>query len=471
MNKTLKASLATLLFVPTLHAQPACDTTQNQFTLINWNAWEMGNNTRYPFSAVRQNLLQYNPDVITLQEVKHCGNGFYSLFQPNVDFNYANMWCAQAQAYPGTGAGSAGSYGIGIASHYSSLSDKVLHEINGRTILGEKYQINGKAIWVWSAHTAFVTSETDKKRLQNFNTISAVINDHVLPNEAVILTGDFNANLDDPWGSNDPERGEMQVFWDNGFEDLWREQYPDINDSLGYTYYNISRIDYILARNLPEHWHIDALEVLNNVWCELGLNNEGKSISCGADGSIDHDPILLRFDTSDHANQKTRIALLKNTGAEQGTAHWSGDIESLNSNACDSVPAAHGSKLFAVGGVCTNESALGHASQHVDLNDYAADIQRANTTLYWGGLLRNYNGTDVPSMTVSFHDAQGNTLASHPARGSLRSSWTLQSNKALVPETTSYAVIHLTGTRHGGTDNDSYFDEVFLDIEVASGCE
>ncbi|WP_259386339.1 hypothetical protein [Pseudoalteromonas sp. MSK9-3] len=40
-----------------------------------------------------------------------------------------------------------------------------------------------------------------------------------------------------------------------------------------------------------------------------------------------------------------------------------------------------------------------------------------------------------------------------------------------MPETTSYAVIHLTGTRHSGTDNDSYFDEVFLDIEVASGCE
>ena len=292
-------SILIMLLIPFygLANQIACEIRKKEFTLINWNAWEMGQKNNYPFLQVREQLLSYKPDIVALQEVKRCGSGFYHLLRPNIDFDIQKMWCAENKAYPGRGEGSAGSYGIGLASKFKTLSDKIIREIHGRTVLGAKYLINDKPVWIWSAHTAFVTSPTDTTRLSDFETIAELINHHVSDSAPVILVGDFNADRDNPWGNTDPERGEMQVFFDQGFIDLWREKYPNIDDRPGHTYYDKSRIDYILARDLPLDWHIKKLKVLDNIWCDIGMDNQGRTIGCGTDTRVDHSPILIKIAT------------------------------------------------------------------------------------------------------------------------------------------------------------------------------
>ncbi|MCH9692311.1 MAG: hypothetical protein K0U59_09690 [Gammaproteobacteria bacterium] len=69
------------------------------FTVLNWNAHEMGNNNNYPFTKVREVLLSQNPDFVTLQEVKNCSTGFYNLLRQNINFDSESMFCAQSQAY------------------------------------------------------------------------------------------------------------------------------------------------------------------------------------------------------------------------------------------------------------------------------------------------------------------------------------------------------------------------------------
>ncbi|MDP5211018.1 endonuclease/exonuclease/phosphatase family protein [Microbulbifer sp. 2205BS26-8] len=292
----IKYSSFILLLSIEIVAQENClKDNEDYITLINWNAWELGQYNNYPYYEVRKRLLDLNPDILTIQEVKRCGFGFYSLLRDDIDFNDENMWCAEKYAYPGKGNGAAGSYGIGIASKYPTLKSKIIKEINGRTVLGVKYEVHNTPVWIWSAHAAFVKGPSDTTRLEDFHAINEIINLHNTNSEPVILSGDFNADRDRPWGENDPERGEMAVFWDNGFKDVWREVYPDIETKPGYTYYNISRIDYILTKNLPKNWSISDIRVLDNIWCDIGVDNRSKDINCDKEESVDHNPIYLKI--------------------------------------------------------------------------------------------------------------------------------------------------------------------------------
>ena len=167
--------------------------------------------------------------------------------------------------------------------------------------------------------------------------------------------------------------------------------------------------------------------------------------------------------------------LLLNPDAENGISNWTietGIIESLSAGECNGVNPNNGSFYFAVGGLCDgNETAYSEVYQTVDVEDYANKIDQGMGEAIFGGYLSNYNGSDVPAMSLEFLDANSNVLAPSVELSTTNSSWTLLEDNEVIPALTRSIKVILTGTRNGGTDNDSYFDDLFIQVDTVENVE
>lgn len=153
--------------------------------------------------------------------------------------------------------------------------------------------------------------------------------------------------------------------------------------------------------------------------------------------------------------------LVLNPNAENGITDWTGDIESLTNAECGSVPPYEGYSNFGVGGICTNESPLGIASQSIDLSSYSTQISQDKLSIVLNGLMRNFGGPDVPEMYIELY-GNNNLITTSPYVSNANDTWTNKSIIIEVPETTDEVKVVLKGTRNSGTDNDSYFDKIEL---------
>lgn len=166
--------------------------------------------------------------------------------------------------------------------------------------------------------------------------------------------------------------------------------------------------------------------------------------------------------------------LLTNAGAEEGVTGWTeavGSFESILSGECAGNPAYAGERLFAVGGVC-EEFAYAEGYQEVDLSPYTDVVASGEVEVRYGGYLSDYNGSDRPAFRLEFIDAQGSLMGQTPTVGIQSPVWTLFDEHALVPASCARLRLVLTGTRNAGTDNDSYFDEMFVRLNLMPGeCE
>lgn len=166
--------------------------------------------------------------------------------------------------------------------------------------------------------------------------------------------------------------------------------------------------------------------------------------------------------------------LLENPGAEAGLAGWTevaGSFESILSGECAGNPARSGERLFAVGGVC-EEFPYAEGYQQVDLTPYAAAVAEGSAAVRFGGYLSDYNGSDRPEFRLDFIDSQGAVIGSTPTRGIQTPVWTLFDESAMIPPTAAQLRLVLMGTRNAGTDNDSYFDDMFVQLDLDPGdCE
>ena len=161
--------------------------------------------------------------------------------------------------------------------------------------------------------------------------------------------------------------------------------------------------------------------------------------------------------------------LILNNGAEVGIDHWSGDIESLNNGECNSVSPYLGDHNFAVGGVCNNESSVGIAKQTIDLSPYSNEINSNEASARFGAFMRNFSGSDIPEMYLEFY-ANNTLLLSTLAISNSTSTWTYVEDLVSIPVSSTKCVVLLKGTRNAGHDNDSYFDELSLSIELSVDC-
>ena len=163
--------------------------------------------------------------------------------------------------------------------------------------------------------------------------------------------------------------------------------------------------------------------------------------------------------------------LLANGGAESGEiAPWvivTGQFEALVSAECGSHNAHTGTHLFSAGGVCT-DTPYGEGAQDIDLAGFAAPIDEGAATAVIGGYLRNWQGSDLPQFRVAFSDESGNVLYTSEALGQPDPDWILNRYFVPIPPLTASARFTLMGTRQSGSDNDSYFDDMFFYVDTVS---
>ena len=166
--------------------------------------------------------------------------------------------------------------------------------------------------------------------------------------------------------------------------------------------------------------------------------------------------------------------LLQNPGAEDGTSSWtavSGSFESILSGECAGNNSYSGARLFAVGGVC-DPNAYGEGYQDIDLLSYSLMIDNDSAIVFFGGYLSDYSGDDIPAFYLEFYNAGNSLLGSTMSYESSSSEWEYLFDNIAIPATTRKIRMVLTGTRNVGTDNDSYFDDLFLRIKpIGDDCE
>jgi acid phosphatase type 7 len=157
--------------------------------------------------------------------------------------------------------------------------------------------------------------------------------------------------------------------------------------------------------------------------------------------------------------------LLINAGAEEGTIGWSGNIESLTSNECNSVPVYSGTRFFAVGGVCVGVSNPGIASQLVDVTPYSVKINDGIALAEVSGYVRSYaTNNDHPEFYLEFYDINNVLLSTSPTLSNNTPFWLPKSGTFLIPINTTSIKLVLRGVFISGSDNDSYYDALSLKI-------
>ncbi len=161
--------------------------------------------------------------------------------------------------------------------------------------------------------------------------------------------------------------------------------------------------------------------------------------------------------------------LLLNAGAEDSLMNWTvteGVVEALTAGTCNGVETHSGNRYFIVGGLC-DHSEVGRCIQGVDVLEYADSIDAGNYRVNYGGFLSNFNGNDIPEMRLLFLDGNAVEIAASDYLSTLNSSWTFINEWLAIPPLTRTIQVELKGTRTSGTDNDSYFDDLFLTLGPA----
>lgn len=158
--------------------------------------------------------------------------------------------------------------------------------------------------------------------------------------------------------------------------------------------------------------------------------------------------------------------LILNPGAEEGLVNWGnieGVVEALEDGECSGITAYNQDYYFCVGGICEH-SEVGILTQEVDVSTYSDSIDTGFYKANFGGYLSNYGGIDLPGMSILFVDGNGIELDRSIVISSLNSTWTLVSAIEVIPRNTRVIKVELKGTRKAGTDNDCYFDDLFLKL-------
>ena len=165
--------------------------------------------------------------------------------------------------------------------------------------------------------------------------------------------------------------------------------------------------------------------------------------------------------------------LILNAGSEDSLDYWTtteGIVESLTAGICDGISPHSGDRYFAVGGLC-EESPIGICVQGVNVSMFSDSIDTGTYFANFGAYLSNYSGTDLPEMRLIFLDQNSVEIGSGETISTLNSSWTMFNTWELIPPFTRTIQVELKGTRYGGEDNDSYFDDLFLSLGSGNDCD
>ncbi len=165
--------------------------------------------------------------------------------------------------------------------------------------------------------------------------------------------------------------------------------------------------------------------------------------------------------------------LLENPGAEQGMSVWvidQGVCEAMLAGDCAGTNPHSGEYYFCVGGLCT-ESAVAIMHQDIDVTSYSDSIDLGVLEVSFGAMMSDWSGADLPEMRLRFLTLSGVEIGSTDYYEGPYTSWTLVGDNLEVPALTRIIRCELKGTRNEGTDNDSYFDDLFVKVGSQTLCE
>ena len=165
--------------------------------------------------------------------------------------------------------------------------------------------------------------------------------------------------------------------------------------------------------------------------------------------------------------------LLENPGAEQGVSMWvidQGVCEAMLAGDCAGTNPYSGAYYFCVGGLCT-ESAVAIMHQDIDVTSYSDSIDLGVLEVSFGAMMSDWSGADLPEMRLQFLTLGGVEIGSTDYYDGPYTSWTLVGDNHAVPALTRIIRCELKGTRNEGTDNDSYFDDVFVKVGSQTLCD
>ena len=270
-------------------------------------------------------------------------------------------------------------------------------------------------------------------------------NDIISPDCNILFTANAYTDPDgDLHGAS-----QWQLASDAGFNnillDQWRQYKNEYNNNDTQASDNLlNEMISGLQPNATYHWRVRYRDR------SLAWSNWSQAISFQTDDSALSDNLLL------------------NGGAENNTDNWvevAGAFESITSGQCAGNNAYAGARLFAVGGVC-EDNAYGEGYQEVSVAAYAAAIAQGTASARFGGYLSDYQDTDFPQFRLDFMTAGGSLIGSTPLYGAHSNAWVYLSQVAAIPVNCAKIRMVLTGTREAGSDNDSYFDEMFLKVDT-----
>ena len=147
-----------------------------------------------------------------------------------------------------------------------------------------------------------------------------------------------------------------------------------------------------------------------------------------------------------------------------------GVCEAMLAGDCAGTNPYSGAYYFCVGGLC-NESAVAIMHQDIDVTSYSDSIDLGVLEVSFGAMMSDWSGADLPEMRLQFLTLGGVEIGSTDYYDGPYTSWTLVGDNHAVPALTRIIRCELKGTRNEGTDNDSYFDDVFVKVGSQTLCD
>ena len=187
--------------------------------------------------------------------------------------------------------------------------------------------------------------------------------------------------------------------------------------------------------------------------------------SCRSSGGIEPPPNDDdTTDDDDTTSPTSHCDLLGNTGAESGdTSNWKitdGAFAAIGFEE-GSYPQPHSGEFQFFAG----QEARSRMEQAVSVDDILAMDSGTQRHAHLRAQIRNWNGSDAPSLELRAFDAAGVLLEQQEAGPFMETYWRERRVDLALPEGTSRLTAALVGTRTTGTDNDSYFDDIELCID------
>ncbi|ARU56751.1 metallophosphoesterase [Oleiphilus messinensis] len=184
------------------------------------------------------------------------------------------------------------------------------------------------------------------------------------------------------------------------------------------------------------------------------------------DSYIDNVSVRIAYQEGTPAGGHTTENLIQNPGAESELQHWTvetGIVEALESGACSGVSPHEGSRYFILGGLCSS-SAIGQASQTIDLDSVSGYNAGTPATVNFSAYMRDWNGNDVPEAWLQFLNSNGEVISQSSTLSHRANNWSKESLEQPLPSGTTSIKVVMKGTRNAGSDNDSYIDTLELTL-------